>query len=292
VYTFLNPNSYGTPAGDYFGESVAIFGNYAIVGAPNEDDSSQTQSGRVYVYNLTNGSLYRTLNNPGAAVSNSGAGFPWNQYDFFGYALAMDTNFAVVGAYHEDNVEANEGKVYIFKHWSGILADTLQNPNGYNTAANDQFGKAVAISGNYILVGAPGEADAGGNGSGKAYIFKTLGNWEDTTLLHTLDNPSPHGTSGSYFGWSVAISGNYAVVGALNALSEDGSMYSGKAYIFDVTTGELLHALDNPNPYGTSATDQFGSAVAISGNSVVISARLEDDAGGNNSGKTYIYHLA
>ena len=55
---------------------------------------------------------------------------------------------------------------------SAILLHTLHNPNAYGTSANDNFGKAVAISGNYAIVGAYGEDDAGGTYSGKAYVYQ------------------------------------------------------------------------------------------------------------------------
>ena len=58
-----------------------------------------------------------------------------------------------------------------------------------------------------------------------------------------------------------------------------------------MTTGSLLRTLDNPNAYSTAATDYFGQSVAISGNRVVVGAHGEDDAGGTDSGKAYIYTL-
>ena len=74
------------------------------------------------------------------------------------------------------------------------------------------------------------------------------------------------------------------------ALSASGS--SGKAYIFNVTTGALVYTLNNPNAYSTSVGDSFGRSVAISGNYVIVGARYEDDAGGTDSGKVYIYQLS
>ena len=59
-----------------------------------------------------------------------------------------------------------------------------------------------------------------------------------------------------------------------------GGTSSGKAYIFNVTSGALVHTLDNPNAYSTSASDYFGYSVAISGNSAIVGAYGEDDAGG------------
>ena len=87
---------------------------------------------------------------------------------------------------------------------------------------------------------------------------------------------------------AVAISGNLAIVGAFGE-DDAGGTNSGKAYIFDVTTGSLLHTLHNPNADGTSISDWFGHSVAISGNRVVVGAVYEDDAGGTDSGKVYIF---
>ena len=73
----------------------------------------------------------------------------------------------------------------------------------------------------------------------------------------TLDNPNAYGTSANdYFGYSVAISGNNCIVGAFYEDDADGDS-SGKAYIFNVSTGALLQTLDNPNAYDTSDADYF-----------------------------------
>ena len=145
----------------------------------------------------------------------------------------------------------------------------------------------MAISGDRAIVGAYAEDDAGGSGSGKAYIFDvTTGN-----LLHTLDNPNAFSTSASdVFGFSVNISGDKAIVGAY-AEDDAGGSSSGKAYIFDVISGQLQSTLDNPNAYGTSIRDYFGYAVAISGDKAIVSAYGEDDAGGFDSGKAYLYNI-
>ena len=109
-------------------------------------------------------------------------------------------------------------------------------------------------------------------------------------LLHTLNNPNPYGTSANdNFGYSVAVSGNYAIVGAYGEADASGTS-SGKAYIFDVTTGALLNTLNNPTAYSTSAGDLFGNSVAISGNYAIVGAYREDDAGGIDSGKAYIFN--
>ena len=112
------------------------------------------------------------------------------------------------------------------------------------------------------------------------------------TPIQTYNNPNAYGTSAyDYFGYSVATDGNYAVVGAPYE-GDAGGTYSGKAYIFDATTGSLLHTLHNPNAYGTSANDQFGYSVSVDGNYAIIGVPYEDDAGGTNSGKAYVYQLS
>ena len=151
----------------------------------------------------------------------------------------------------------------------------------------------MAISGNYAIVGAEYEDESanqqtgmGGPNSGKAYIF----NVTTGALVHTLNNPNAYSDSGQdRFGNSVAISGNCAIVGAW--LEDDaGGSSSGKAYIFNVTTGALVHTLNNPNPQGGATDDLFGNSVAISGDYIIVGAWLEDDAG-SDSGKSYIYNI-
>ena len=280
VHTLDNPNAYGTSASDYFGNSVAISGNSAIVGAYREDDAGSSNSGKAYIYNVTTGALLHTLDNPTAYGTSAG--------DWFGYSVAISGNLAIVGAYLEDDAGGSfSGKAYIFNVTSGALVHTLDNPNAYGTSSGDYFGYSVAISGNSAIVGAYREDDAGGTSSGKAYIF----NVTTGALVHTLNNPNAYGTTlNDFFSYSVAISGNLAIVGAY--LEDDaGGSNSGKAYIYNVTTGALVHTLDNPNAFSTSASDWFGNSVAISGNSAIVGAYREDDAGGSLSGKAYIFNV-
>ena len=225
-----------------------------------------------------------TLDNPNA--------YDTSQLDQFGEVVAIDGNYAIVGVrYEADAGGTQSGKAYIFDVTTGALLHTLDNPNPTGSSYIDQFGKAVAISGNYAIVGAwyedgPAAGNAG-NDSGRAYIY----NVTTGALVHTLNNPSAYGTSQSdQFGEAVAISGNYAIVGAYYE-GDAGGVQSGKAYIFDVTTGALVHTLNNPTAYGTSANDNFGRALAISGDYAIVGVRAEDDAGGTNSGKAYIFNV-
>ena len=111
------------------------------------------------------------------------------------------------------------------------------------------------------------------------------------TPSKVLHNPNAYSTSADdYFGSSVAVDGNRVVVG-VSYEDDAGGTESGKAYIFDATTGSLLHTLHNPNAYGTSVDDYFGISVAISGNLAVVGAHGEGDADGTYSGKAYVYQI-
>jgi len=278
LYTLDNPNPYGTSVNDRFGWSVSITESYAIVGAYREDDAGGTDSGKAYIYDNSTGNLLYTLDNPNAYDASS--------YDNFGYSVSISESYAIVGAPAEDDAGGvSSGKAYIYSTSTGNLLYTLDNPNAYNTSISDNFGLSVAICESYAIVSAFKEDDAGGTDSGKAYIYdNSTGN-----LLYTLDNPNAYGTSASdRFGQSISISESYAIVGAY-VEGDAGGTNSGKAYIFSTSTGNLLYTLDNPNPYGTSGNDFFGWSVSISESHAIVGAYKEDDAGGTDSGKAYIY---
>ena len=285
LFTLNNPTAYGTSADDYFGSSVAISGNYAVVGAYGEGDASGTRSGKAYIFNVTTGVLVHTLTNPNP--------YGFGSLDYFGNAVAISGNYAVVGASGEGDASDTEtGKAYIFNVTTGALLFTLTNPNVNSPSrgafTGDQFGYAVAVSGNYAVVSAIYEDDADGYNSGKAYIY----NVTTGALVQKISNPNAYGSSsGDNFGNSSDMSGNYAIVGAYGESGPDYNVWTGKAYIFNVTTGVRVHTLNNPNPYGTSNSDYFGWSVAISGNYAMVGAYQEDDAGGTDSGKAYIYNV-
>jgi hypothetical protein len=290
VRTINNPNAYGSYTGDFFGSAIAASGNYAIIGAYGEKDSTGTRTtGTAYIFNIETGALVHVIDNPNAL--NITEGFS----DLFGKHVDISGNYAIVGAEDDDDIATeqeseatnplgqNSGRAFIFNVTTGALVHTLNNPNAFKTTSLDGFGEPVAISGNYAIVGAPGEAGDGTNNlqqSGIAYIFDvTTG-----ALLHTLNNPAPAATA--RFGGSVDISSNYAIVGSLGTGDK-------AVYIFDVTTGDLVATIANPDAIVTSS-DGFGRGVKISGNKVIISATSEDrfgaeDASGFESGRAYIY---
>jgi hypothetical protein len=198
----------------------------------------------------------------------------WNP---FGNAVAVSGTRIVAGVWGEDG-PTNKGIAYVIDALTGTVERTLSNPA---PDADDLFGGSVAVDGNLIVVGAEGD-DAGAANAGSAYVFDaTTG-----ALVSTLTNPAP--ASGDGFGWSVAISGTVAVIGAMND-DPGGIANAGTAYVFDATTGALIATLNNPNP---AADDQFGWRVAISGTTAVIGAPQDDPGGIADAGAAYVFDTA
>ena len=196
-------------AGDLFGRSVAISGATAIVGASYDDDNG-SQSGSAYLFDTTTGrQIAKLLANDGAAG------------DFFGRSVAISGTTAVVGAYLDDDNGTSSGSAYLFNTTKGVQMAKLLPGDG---AAFDEFGRSVAISGATAIVGTHEDDDNGLN-SGSAYLF-------DTTTGRQLVKLLPNdGAADDHFGWSVAISGATAIVGAY--WDDDNGTNSGSAYLFD-----------------------------------------------------------
>jgi len=273
-YTVNNPNAYGTDANDHFGQTVAVDGNFGIIGAPDEDSASFSSEGKAYIYNITTGQLLHTLANPDAGASNTQ----------FGDSVHISGNYAIVGASTYGN---NEGRAYIFDVTTGSLLHTLTNPNTYGTSQDDNFGQSVSISGTFCAVGARLEDEVTGNNSGVIYVF----NNSTGALEETIKNPNVYGTvANDYFGTVVSIDGNNV---AASALGEDTATDTevGVVYIFNASTGALSRTLQNPNTFSTSTDDRFGEAISLSGNKIIVGAPGEDEPSNSNAGKAYIFNV-
>jgi hypothetical protein len=281
IITLDNPNAYSTGGSDNFGYAVAVSGNYAVVGAYNEDDAGGNSSGKAYIFNVTSGQLLHVLDNPNPFGTSSN--------DQFGFAISMSGNHVLVSAIGEDDSGGfSSGKVYVYSVQSGNLLYTINNFNSSGTTDGDFFGWSTAIYNNYGIIGAYREDTTAGLLSGTAYIFNVAGGQN----LFTLTNPNAFGTSaGDFFGWSVAIYNDRAIVGATNE-DDAGGSGSGKAYIYNAFSGQLLYTLNNPNTFGTSAFDEFGHAVAIYGDRALVSSRFEDNASGSNVGVVYVFSVS
>ena len=247
--------------GDQFGQSVAISGDTVIVGARSDIDGDPNV-GSAYLFDITNGQqLFKLLADDGA----------FN--DALGIAVAISGTTAIVGAAKDDDNGIDSGSAYLFDITTGAQIAKLLADDG---AADDQFGRSVAISGSMAIVGSPLD----GENSGSAYLFDTTTGKQLAKLL------ADDGAPGDSFGNAVAISGITAIVGS--PLDNDNGTDSGSAYLFDTNTGNQIAKL---LPNDGAANEQFGHAVAISGQTAVIGARL-DDVNGIDSGSAYLFDTA
>lgn len=269
VATLNNP----TPAAtDYFGFSISISGALVAVGA-YFDDTTAPNAGIVYIFNLDSATPAVpavTLNNPSPTTD-----------DFFGYAVAISGTRVIVGTYLDDTGASAAGSAYVYDLASATPTVPIVVLNNPSPAANDQFGRAVAISAQRVVVGVRGD-DTGATDAGITYVYD-LASATPTVPILTLENPRP-GVSDS-FSWAVGISGTRVVVGAYWAEN------AGSAYAYDLNgaTPQIpVATLNNPEP---APSDEFGKAVAISGTRVVVGARL-DDAGATDTGRAYVFDLA
>ena len=254
---------------DKFGDSVAISGNHAVVGAYGDDDNGGS-SGSAYIFSF-DGTYWIQSQKLTASDGKS--------LDKFGYSVSISGNYAVVGAYGDDDNGESSGSAYIFSfdgtNW--VQSPKLTASDGVSW---DKFGKSVAISGNYVIIGAPGSND-GGESSGSAYVFFFNGStWQEVQKLTASD-----GTSWDNFGHSVVVSGNIAVIGAPVASGTD--VTSGSAYIFQNNTGSWTQVQKLTASDGAS-WDKFGHALALSGTDILIGAPGDDD-NSESSGSAYLY---
>jgi hypothetical protein len=261
---------------DDFGWSVALFGDTALVGAWLDAIGENLNQGSAYVFvrSGTNWSQQAKLTAPDAPG-----------YDRFGYSVALSGETALVGSYNDDvGATINQGSAYVFVR-SGTSWSQQAQLTAADGAAYDVFGSSVALSGETALVGASSD-DVGANvDQGSAYVFARSGtSWSPQGKLTGAD-----GAAHDYFGWAVALSGETALVGVpydqvgLNA--EQGS-----AYLFARSGGNWsrqgkLTASDG------AASDNFGWAVALSGETALVGAAYDTVGSSEGQGSVRVLLL-
>ena len=202
-------------ASDYFGYSVAISGNVALVGAYNDDDISFS-SGSAYVFRW-NGSSWVEEQKLLPSVGH------YN--DNFGRSVAINGDVALVGTHLDYNENSERsGAAYVFR-WNGSSWVEEQKLLPSDGATGDSFGYSVAIRNNAAIVGAYGDDD-NGSSSGSAYVFR----WNGSTWVEEQKLLPGDGVEEDYFGRSVAIDGDLALVGAYG--DDDNGSLSGSAYVY------------------------------------------------------------
>lgn len=255
--------------GDYFGQSVAIHGNTAVVGAPGDGPAIYGSNGAVYVF-TRNGSTWTFQQKLTASDSEGG--------DWFGLSVAIDGNSLVVGAPENYSLPLKQGWAYVFTR-SGSIWVEQQKLAANDGASGDHFGQSVAINGDTVVVGVREDDIDGKTDQGSAYVFARNGAlWTQQQKLIAND-----GQAGDYFGHAVALSGNIAVVGArdddINGQSDQGS-----AYVFTrngATWTQQAKLFDNNG----QVIDRFGQAVGLDGDTLVVGAY----GANNHRGTVYVF---
>ncbi len=274
-------------ADDQFGTSVSISGNYAIIGASWADDTlnSYTDNGAAYIFERDGSGnwIEKAKLQASDRISN----------DFFGISVAISGNCAVAGAYQEDGGDTNSGSVYFFERDSGGNWIERAKRWASNANPNDEFGISVSLSGNYAIVGAryeDGDGDLVSDG-GAAYIFERneSGDWKEVAILRASDTQAF-----DYFGWSVSISGDRAIVGSIYENGGFGNPYnnSGAAYVFERDMDGIWNEAAVLRASDAQDDDNFGGSVAIDGDYVLVGAYAESGGPGDllpGSGSVYIF---
>ncbi len=267
--------------GDQFGNSVAISGDSAIIGAQFRDDGG-SNAGAAYVFTRSAGVWTQQAY---LKASNAGAG------DCFGTYVDISGDSAVVSACYEDDIASDSGAAYVFTRSAGVWSQQAFL-KASNAGASDYFGIGAAIDGDTVIVGASGEdsnatgvdGDSSNNSvgaSGAAYVFtRSAGVWSQQAYLKATNT----GTGDSFGYAAVDICGDIAVVGAfgeggsatgVNGADDNTAASAGAAYAYARIDG-VWTPLAYLKATNTGAGDRVGIGVATDGETVLVGADEED----------------
>ena len=248
-----------------FGCDVAISGDTIAVGSYGYGG----YAGGAYVFQRVGSSW----------AQQAVIGSPSSGAHALGWSLDIDGDTLLIGCHEDDALGSDSGAAYVYTR-SGEAWSYRQQLVASDGAANDYFGRSVAIGGGVALIGANADDDLG-NWSGAAYLFKGSGSsWAQAEKILPSD-----GAAQDEFGFAVAFDGQSAVIGAQKT-SQLGAA-TGRAYLYtyDGTGLTEVRALSASD---AAADAYYGAAVAVSGNSCLIGAYSASPVV-ENSGEAYIY---
>jgi hypothetical protein len=260
---------------DSLGISASLSGNTALVGARGDDDKGNA-SGSAYVFVRTGPPGDPRWTQQAKLLASDGAAG-----DDFGLSVALDGDIALVGARLDDDGERNAGSAYIFvRDSTGTWREQdklLASDGGWG----NEFGHPVSLSGSTALIGARRDDDHGWE-SGSAYVFvRGSGGWEEQAKLLASD-----GAEGDVFGAAVALSGDTALIGAVQ--DDDQGAGSGSAYVFVRDSYGSWEEQAKLLAGDGAAGDLFGGSVGLSDDTALVGAYGDDDLG-DSSGSAYVF---
>ncbi|MDZ4748563.1 MAG: FG-GAP repeat protein [Saprospiraceae bacterium] len=261
-------------ANDYFGNSVTISSNYAIVGSLYDDGPAGLNQGSISIYQFDglNWILMQKITDDDGAA-----------YDYFGSSIVLYDDYAIVGSLYDDGPAGlNQGSVSIY-HFDGstwVFLEKIFDPDG---ATGDLMGGSISISGNFFIIGSSNDDGAAGLNQGSASIYHFDGS--DWSFMQKLTDAT--GDVNDYFGNNVAISGNYTIVGsAYDNIGSNADQGSVSIYHFDGNSWFLLQKISDVNG---AAEDFFGISVSISGNYIIVGASYNNVSPNLDQGSAHIF---
>jgi hypothetical protein len=254
-------------AGECFGNSVSLDEDIALVGAYYDDDNG-VHSGSAYVFTR----IDNTWTQQAKLLASDGAAG-----DYFGVSVSLSDDTALIGASGDDG---KIGSVYVFTRIDNTWTQQakLLASDG---AAGDQFGVSVSLDENTAFIGAYRDDTDNGGDSGSVYVFtRTDNTWIEQEKLVASD-----GAAGDWFGISVSLDGDTALIGAF--YDDDDVADSGSAYVF-ARTGTTWTQQAKLLPDDGDEGDYFGDRVSLDGGTALIGAYCDDDSG-TDSGSAYVF---
>ena len=264
----------GTVAGDAFGGAVALSGDTLLVGARLADRPGAVDAGTATVF-VRSGAQW--IEQATLVAADPAA------FDNLGAAVALDGDTAAVGAPADDaSGIPNAGSVRVFVRSGGAWTEQarLEAPDA---ATSDAFGYALALQGDTLLVGAASDDTPAGHNAGSAWVFVRNGSsWTAQAQLF-----APDGTEWDFFGYSAALDGDTALLGAPTDNLPAGDD-AGSAWVF-TRAGSSWTAQAQLTASDASEGDLFGQSVAISGDTVLVGASLDDHGAGSDAGSARVF---
>ncbi len=266
---------FDTTANAYFGASVSVDADTAIVGATNTiDEGTEFQQGSAYAF-------VRTGTTWALEQKIPGTGFE----DNFGNSVSLEGDLTLIGAPNDDTVNTNAGAVFAFLR-TGTTWNQEQKITSTNSQSSDRFGVSVSLSGDTAFIGANLANPPGGTDGGKAYAFVRTGTtWSEQQEIYASDSQFD-----GHFGGAVAIDGDNVIVGAHR--DDDLGERSGAAYFYARTgTTWADEQKVHPNPPASSwisAGDYFGYITAVDGDTAMVGSRGDSEVLAY-AGAVYVY---
>jgi len=294
VYVFTRSSADGTftqqsklyasdaASGDFFGSSVSLYGDTALIGAKDDNDNNELSSGSVYVF--TRSSADGTFTQQSKIHANDAA-----SDDSFGSSVSLYGDTALIGAIgDDDNNLSRSGSVYVFTRSSADGTFTQQSKIHASDAASiDSFGSSVSLYGDTALIGAYYDSDNNLYYSGSVYVFTRSS--ADGTFTQQSKIRASDAASGDRFGFSVSLYGDTALIGAYYD-SDNNLSYSGSVYVFTRSSADGTFTQQS-KLYASDAAlgDRFGSSVSLYGDTALIGAYYDNGNNLSNSGSVYVF---